>query len=65
MLKNSYEKYEALVKKRGLNNAQVSKETGIPKSCIQDWKTGRSTPKLEKFLKLAEYFGVSVSYFVE
>lgn len=65
MLKNSYEKYEGLAKKRGVSNYKVSKDTGIPRSCLQDWKTGRAVPKLEKFLKLAEYFGVSVSYFVE
>lgn len=60
-----YEKYEKLVKGRGMNNSQVAKATGVSKSSLQDWKTGRSVPKLDKLLKISQLFDVSVAYFIE
>ena len=44
---------------------QVSKDTGISNSTLSDWKAGRSEPKLDKLKKLADYFGVEVTYFLE
>jgi repressor LexA len=35
------------------------------KSTFTDWKRGRSKPKAEKLKILADYFGVSVDYFLE
>ena len=60
-----YEKYEELRDAKGVNDAKVSEATGIPRSTFTDWKQGRSKPKVEKLLKLAEYFGVSVEVFVK
>lgn len=39
---------------------QVAKETGITRSTFTDWKSGRSKPKIDKLMKIAQYFGVSV-----
>lgn len=60
-----YEKYEELRDAKGVNDAKVSEATGIPRSTFTDWKQGRSKPKVEKLLKLAEFFGVSVEVFVK
>lgn len=60
-----YKKYVALRDAKGVTDYKVSKETGIPKSTFSEWKSGRSQPKLEKLIKLADYFGVEVTYFFE
>lgn len=59
-----YEKYLELRDKKGVTDYRVSVETGITKSTFTDWKNGRSKPKFDKLLILANYFGVPVTYFV-
>lgn len=60
-----YEKYIALRDKKGVTDYRVAVDTGIPKSTFTDWKNGRSQPKVDKLKILAEYFGVSIEYFLE
>lgn len=60
-----YEKFAELLEKNNKTAYQVSKETGIPQSVLSDWKRGRSKPKAEKLKILANYFGVSIEYFLE
>ena len=60
-----YEKFAELLEKNNITAYQVSKETGIPQSVLSDWKRGRSKPKAEKLKILADYFGVSIEYFLE
>ena len=55
-----YEKFEALIKDRGITPYRVSKDTGIPTSTLSDWKNGRSYPKADKLKILADYFGVDI-----
>ena len=59
-----YEKYSALLAKTHKTSYRVSIDTGIPQSVLSDWKTGRSKPKIDKLKILADYFGVSIEYFV-
>lgn len=60
-----YEKFSELLEKTNKTAYLVSKETGIPQSVLSDWKRGRSTPKVDKLKILADYFGVSIEYFLE
>ena len=60
-----YEKYIELRDKKGVTDYRVAIDTGIPKSTFTDWKTGRSNPKVDKLKILADYFGVSIEYFIE
>lgn len=55
-----YAKYVKLRDAKGVSDANVSNATGIPRSTFTDWKSGRSNPKLEKLLKIAKFFEVSV-----
>ncbi|WKY44434.1 helix-turn-helix transcriptional regulator [Eubacteriaceae bacterium ES2] len=55
-----YKQYASLRDAKGITDYRVSKETGIPTATLSDWKTGRSKPKVDKLLILADYFGVSV-----
>lgn len=60
-----YEKYVELRDKKGVTDYRVSVDTGITKSTFTDWKSGRSKPKMDKLSILADYFGVSIEYFLE
>lgn len=60
-----YSKYADLRDKKGITDYKVAKETGIAPSTISDWKNGVSMPKSDKLLKLAEYFGVNIEYFLK
>ena len=60
-----YEKFAELLDKNNKTAYQVSKDTGIAQSVLSDWKTGRSKPKVDKLKALADYFDVSIEYFLE
>ena len=60
-----YEKYVKLRNKKGVTDYRVSEDTKITKSTFSDWKSGRSNPKTDKLKILADYFGVSIEYFLE
>ena len=60
-----YKKFAELLKKSNKTAYQVSKDTGIAQSVLSDWKNGRSQPKVDKLKILADYFGVSIEYFLE
>lgn len=57
-----YERYCTLRDKKGLTDAAIAHATGITKSTFSDWKSGRSTPKREKLIKIADVLGVSLDY---
>lgn len=60
-----YEKYVQLRDEKGVTDYKVSLDTGITKSTFTEWKNGRSCPKVGKLKLLADYFGVTLDYFVE
>ena len=55
-----YEVYAELRDKKGVSDYRVSQETGITKSTFSDWKSGRSSPKIDKVKKIADYLGVTI-----
>lgn len=60
-----YSKYEELLRETGETSYQISKATGVGQNTLSNWKTGRSQPKVDKLQKIADHFGVPVSYFLE
>lgn len=62
--KESFAKLEALVNARGISFYKIAHDLEFAKSLFSDWKSGKSMPKTDKLIKLAEYFGVTVDYFV-
>ena len=60
-----YKKFEKLLEKTHKTTYRVSKETGIAQNVFSNWKSGRSVPKTDKLKILADYFGVSIEYFLE
>ena len=60
-----YEKFAELLAKNNKTTYRVSKDTSIPQNVFPNWKTGKSKPKADKLKILADYFGVSIEYFLE
>lgn len=60
-----YKKYVVLRDEKGVTDYRVAVETGITKSTFTDWKNGRSNPKVDKLKILADYFGVTIEYFLD
>lgn len=57
-----YERYSAVRDLKGYTDARISKETGISKSTLSEWKNGKSTPKGDKIKKIADVLGVTTDY---
>lgn len=64
-VKKLYELFEKLLREHKTTIYRVSKDTGIPQTTLYEWKAGKSTPKVDKLLKIAQYFGVSLEYLLE
>ena len=59
-----YENYCKIRDERGVTDYIVARETGLNQSVFSDWKKGKSTPKTDKLLRIAQYFGISLDYLV-
>lgn len=59
-----YKYFKKLLESRNIKTADVAKATGLPKSMFSEWKNGRSKPKVDKLILIADYFGVSLDYLV-
>ena len=60
-----YEKLQILLDKTDKTAYQVSKEPGVSTATLSNWKNGNYVPKADKLKKIADYFGVTVDYFLE
>lgn len=60
-----YSKFDYLLQKNNVTTYQVAKATKISNVTFTDWKKGRSKPKADKLLKIAQYFDVSIEYFLD
>lgn len=60
-----YAKYAELRDKAEVRDADVAKATGIYPSVFTDWKNGKSNPKIDKLIKIAQFFNVSIEVFVK
>ena len=60
-----YRKFQRLLDVKGITPYRVSKDTGIAQSVLSGWKSGRSKPKADKLLIIANYLGVDVKEFIE
>ena len=58
-----YDKFEQLLREHGVTAYKVGKATGISHTMFSSWKKGMYQPKADKIQKIADYFGVPVSYF--
>lgn len=57
-----WEIFEALCKARGVSPSAVALSLGWSKSTVSAWRRGLYSPKQEKLMQAADYFGVSLDY---
>ena len=62
---NMYKNFAMLLDKTNKTAYQVAKDTGISTATLSNWKNGNYIPKIDKLKILANYFGVSIEYFLE
>ena len=60
----SYERLVELIKEKDVTFYKVAKDLGFSNTVFSDWKAGKSMPKTDKLLKIAEYFNVPICYFI-
>ncbi len=51
-----------LMEEKGVQAKELSEMTGISPGNISDWKSGRSAPKADTLIKIADYLNCSVDY---
>jgi transcriptional regulator with XRE-family HTH domain len=57
-----YSKISKLCKDRNISVARLEKECGLGNATVRGWKI--SNPNLSNLKKVADYFGVSIEYFL-
>lgn len=62
-VKMLFEKIKKLCEKRKISIYKLEKDLGFSESSICKWKT--SKPSVEKIKAVADYFGVSIEYFLK
>ena len=58
------EKILSLRTARGLSQGDLAEKLGVSRQSVSKWETGQSTPDLDKIIKLADLFGVTVDELV-
>ena len=49
-----------LMEERDISNVKLGKILGVSDTAVMKWKRGEASPAIDKALKIAEYFGISV-----
>lgn len=58
-----FKKIEKLVKEQGISVTYLEKKLCFGNGTIRSWD--KCSPSIEKLKKVADYFGVSIEYFLE
>ena len=59
-----YKKIEALLKMKNITTYRMCKDLDIHTSSATAWKQGLYKPSISTLKKIADYFGVTVDYFL-
>lgn len=60
---STYELFKELLEASGAKTADVARATGITTSTFTQWKQGKIQLKQDKLQKIADHFGVPLTYF--
>lgn len=60
----TYDKYASFRDSKNMKDSDVARSAGIPQSTFSDWKKGKSKPKQEKMVKIAEALEMTYDEFV-
>lgn len=59
-----YERIQELMASRGIKKTVFASAIGVSSGNVYDWQSGRSSPSVEKLVRIADYFDVSLDYLV-
>ena len=59
------EVYECMKRKKGVRDSEVARAVGVHKNILYEWKSGRSTPRLETIYKVCKYLDTPINVFCE
>lgn len=59
-----HEKILQLRTQLGLSQMEIAEQLGVSRQSVSKWETGQSVPDLDKLIKLADLFGVSMDELV-
>lgn len=62
---NSYENLRRLMFERNVTLADVIRGSGVTRPTFWHWKRGEHQPTVTTLKKIADYFGVSVTTFID
>lgn len=62
--KTNYSQFQRLLEKNKVTAYKVAKATGISTVTLSAWKRDEYIPKVDKLQKIADFFNVDVSYFL-
>jgi DNA-binding XRE family transcriptional regulator len=60
-----YGVYARLRDAKGMKDIEVARGSGVEPDTLSAWKTGKSIPKMDKLVKIADFFGVSIEEFAK
>ena len=61
---NGWEAFARIVKERKISPNRIATDLGFHSALFSDWKSGKSKPKADKLLKIAEYLNVPIETFI-
>lgn len=59
-----FKKIEALLTENGVTAYRMCKDLDLHTSSVTAWKQGLYSPSIKTLKKIADYFGVTVDYFL-
>lgn len=60
----SFNRVDKIAKEKGLSFYVICNDLGLARSLFSDWKIGKSMPKTDKLIKIADYLGTTVEYII-
>lgn len=60
-----YNRYEKLRSEKNVTTSEVCRETNIDPATMSHWKQNLYTPKLDKLVRIADFFEVPLDYFIK
>lgn len=60
-----YDTFKRLCDYKGVSVTKATEEIGLARTIATKWKKTGATPRGETLVKIADYFGVSVSYLMD
>lgn len=59
-----YEKIDKLLKDNNITPYRMCKVLGIKTSSMTAWKQGKYKPSIDNLKKIADFFGITIDYFL-